>query len=64
MVHWSMECPPDPSARQQEAAGVAVEGGTVLVVGNHPHVVHAIEAFPTGFAGYALGNFVFDQDWS
>ena len=34
------------------------------MAGNHPHVVQGVEWFETGFAAYALGNFVFDQDWS
>ncbi len=64
MVHWGVEYTPDPTDRQREAARIAVEAGATLVVGNHPHVVQAVEAFPGGFADYALGNFVFDQDWS
>ena len=51
---------PDPTDRQRRAARIAVEAGASPVVGNHPHVVQAVEAFPTGFVDYALGNFVFD----
>jgi len=64
MVHWGVEYTPDPTDRQRQAARIAVDAGAALVVGNHPHVVQAVELFPTGFADYALGNFVFDQDWS
>lgn len=64
MVHWGTEYTPDPTDRQRQAARIAVDAGATLVVGNHPHVVQAVESFPNGFADYALGNFVFDQDWS
>ena len=64
MVHWGTEYTPDPTDRQRAAARIAVAAGATLVIGNHPHVVQAIEALPGGFAAYALGNFVFDQDWS
>jgi poly-gamma-glutamate synthesis protein (capsule biosynthesis protein) len=34
------------------------------VIGNHPHWVQAHEQIGGTFVAYALGNFVFDQDWS
>ena len=64
MVHWGTEYTPDPTDRQRAAARIAVAAGASLVIGNHPHVVQAVEVLPGGFAAYALGNFVFDQDWS
>jgi poly-gamma-glutamate capsule biosynthesis protein CapA/YwtB (metallophosphatase superfamily) len=33
-------------------------------VGNHPHVVQAATPHGDGYVAYALGNFLFDQDWS
>jgi poly-gamma-glutamate capsule biosynthesis protein CapA/YwtB (metallophosphatase superfamily) len=33
-----------------------------LVIGNHPHLIQAVEAFPNGVVAYSLGNFVFAQD--
>ena len=35
-----------------------------MIVGNHPHWVQAHEQIGKMFVAYALGNFVFDQDWS
>jgi poly-gamma-glutamate capsule biosynthesis protein CapA/YwtB (metallophosphatase superfamily) len=53
-----------PTERQRELARVAIEAGATLVVGNHPHWVQAVEHFEGAFVSYALGNFVFDQDFS
>jgi len=42
-----------------------LEAGAMLVVGNNPHRVQGMETFPNGaVVAYALGNFVFDQEWS
>ena len=54
----------DPTDRQREAARVAAQAGASLVIGNHPHWVQATERIGEAFVVYALGNFVFDQDWS
>ncbi len=65
---WGVEYVAEPTDRQREAAGIAIEAGASLVVGNHPHWVQATEWIPTdrggAFVAYGLGNFVFDQDWS
>ena len=42
---------------------VAVEAGADLVVGNHTHVVQAVEEIDGVQVFYGLGNFVFDQNW-
>ncbi|MEX1023139.1 MAG: CapA family protein, partial [Dehalococcoidia bacterium] len=59
---WGVEYTSAPTARQREAAGVAVAAGASLVVGNHPHWVQATERIGDAFVAYGLGNFVFDQD--
>lgn len=64
LPHWGIEYTPDPSQRQQEAARTAIQAGATLIVGNHPHVVEAAGPLGDGYVAYALGNFVFDQDWS
>lgn len=64
LPHWGIEYTPDPTPRQREIARIAAEAGADLVVGNHPHVVQANERIGDTFVAYALGNFVFDQDWS
>ncbi len=62
--HWGVEYTPIPTERQRRLAREAVGAGATLVVGNHPHAVQAVEFPEGGFVAYALGNFVFDQDWS
>ncbi len=61
---WGVEYVADPSSRQREAVAIAMEAGASLVIGNHPHWVQATQRVGDGWAAYALGNFVFDQDWS
>jgi poly-gamma-glutamate capsule biosynthesis protein CapA/YwtB (metallophosphatase superfamily) len=65
LPHWGREYSADISWEQFEAAGQMVAAGAALVVGNHPHRVQGVETFPGGaVVAYALGNFVFDQEWS
>jgi len=65
-MNWGVEYTPNPTAFQIEAAHAALDAGANLVVGNHPHWVQALQAMPDGdgLVAYALGNLVFDQDWS
>ncbi|HEX9615929.1 MAG TPA: CapA family protein, partial [Anaerolineales bacterium] len=53
-----------PNWSQRELARQAVEAGADLVVGNHTHVVQAIQEIDGIMVFYGLGNFVFDQNWS
>ena len=62
--HWGVEYTADPSDRQREFARAAAAAGADMIVGNHPHWVQAHEQIGNTFVAYALGNFVFDQDWS
>jgi len=62
--HWGTEYTSVPTERQRGLAWEAVDAGATLVIGNHPHAVQAVEFLKGGFVSYALGNFVFDQDWS
>jgi poly-gamma-glutamate capsule biosynthesis protein CapA/YwtB (metallophosphatase superfamily) len=64
MPHWGPEYSPAPNHYQLRYAAVAVEAGADLVVGNHTHVVQAVEVIGGVPVFYGLGNFVFDQDWS
>ncbi len=64
LPHWGEEYTPHPTQRQRQAAQTAISAGATLVVGNHPHVVQAAGPLADGYVAYALGNFVFDQDWS
>jgi poly-gamma-glutamate synthesis protein (capsule biosynthesis protein) len=64
MPHWGAEYTASPSPRQREFARVAADAGAQLILGNHAHWVAAHEQIGETFVVYALGNFVFDQDWS
>lgn len=51
--------------RQQDAAvRIAVDAGASLVIGNHPHAIQPLIESGGSVAAFALGNFVFDQDFS
>jgi len=63
MPHWGPEDTSDPSSYQLNFAQVAVEAGADVVVGNHTHVVQAIEQIDGIDVFYGLGNFIFDQTW-
>jgi poly-gamma-glutamate capsule biosynthesis protein CapA/YwtB (metallophosphatase superfamily) len=64
MPHWGPEYSPHPNWNQRTYAQIAVEAGADLVVGNHTHVVQAIQSIDEVPIFYGLGNFVFDQTWS
>jgi poly-gamma-glutamate synthesis protein (capsule biosynthesis protein) len=64
LPQWGVEYTADPTITQRTLAAAAVEAGAGLVIGNHPHWVQAAEVIDGAFVAYALGNFVFDQDWS
>ena len=63
-VYWGVEYVADPVERQRDAAGIAAAAGASLIIGNHPHWVEAVEQIGGTVIAYALGNFVFDQNWS
>ena len=62
--HWGIEYTKDPIKAQQAAARAAIDAGADMVLGVHPHWVQAIEEYKGKLIIYALGNFIFDQDWS
>jgi poly-gamma-glutamate synthesis protein (capsule biosynthesis protein) len=61
--HWGPEDTADPDANQLHFAQVAVAAGADVVVGNHTHVVQAIQQIDGIDVFYGLGNFIFDQTW-
>jgi poly-gamma-glutamate synthesis protein (capsule biosynthesis protein) len=63
MPHWGPEDTPIPNEYQLRFSQVAVEAGADLVVGNHTHVVQAVQEIQGVPVFYGLGNFVFDQTW-
>lgn len=64
MPHWGPEDVPNPNWSQRDLARIAVDAGADLVVGNHTHVIQAIETVDEVTVFYGLGNFVFDQNWA
>ncbi len=62
MPHWGPEDVSTPNWIQRALARQLVEAGADLVVGNHTHVVQAIQEIDGVQVFYGLGNFVFDQD--
>lgn len=64
MPHWGPEYSAVPNWNQRGYAQIAVDAGADLVVGNHPHVVQAVQTLDGIPIFYGLGNFVFDQAWS
>lgn len=63
-LHWGVEYVEDPTDSQQKLGRLAIESGADMVVGNHPHWIQKYEIYQDKYILYALGNFVFDQEWS
>jgi hypothetical protein len=63
MPHWGPEDDTIPDDHQMHLARLAVEAGADLVVGNHTHVIQAVEQIDGVQVFYGLGNFIFDQTW-
>jgi hypothetical protein len=61
MPHWGPEDVPWPNHIQRDLARQLVEAGADIVVGNHTHVVQAMQEIDGAPVFYGLGNFVFDQ---
>ena len=62
--HWGTEYDPTPFASQQKLARMIIDNGADMVIGNHAHWAAAMEVYEGKPIWYALGNLVFDQDWS
>jgi gamma-polyglutamate biosynthesis protein CapA len=60
-MHAGTEYSGKPNAQQIEFARAAIDAGSKLVVGHHPHVVQPVEEYAGGVIFYSLGNLVFDQ---
>ena len=61
LPHWGPENEAVPNGIQRNQARLFVEAGADLVVGNHAHVVQAIQEINGVPVFYGLGNFIFDQ---
>lgn len=63
-LHWGVEYVEDPTDNQKKLGRLAIDSGADMVVGNHPHWIQKYEIYKDRYILYALGNFVFDQEWS
>jgi len=61
MPHWGPEDSALPNWIQRGLAVDLVDAGADVVVGNHTHVIQAIQEIEGVPVFYGLGNFVFDQ---
>ncbi len=62
--HWGTEYDATPFAGQRKLARAMIDAGADMVIGNHAHWAGAMEVYKGRPIWYALGNFVFDQQWS
>ena len=60
-THWGVEYVLQENAHQQYLARLAIDAGSDLVVGAHPHVIQPYEIYHGKPIIYSLGNFVFDE---
>lgn len=57
--HWGSEGTSKLTNEQKELAHYAIDLGSNLVIGHHPHVLQAIEPYNGAYIIYSLGNFCF-----
>ena len=58
-LHWGIEDRRAVTRSARQLAHSFIDAGADLVVGHHPHVPAAVEAYNGGVIFYSLGNFVF-----
>lgn len=57
--HWGVEKSYSPNQTQKDFAYNAIDYGSDLVIGSHPHVLQGIEEYNGRYIAYSLGNFCF-----
>ncbi len=57
--HWGIEKENTPISDQVTMAHAAIDAGSDLVIGHHPHVLQGIEVYNGKYICYSLGNFCF-----
>jgi Bacterial capsule synthesis protein PGA_cap len=62
--HWGVEYTTTPATYERTWAHKMIDAGADLIIGNHVHYAAAMEVYKGKPIWYALGNFVFDQNWS
>lgn len=63
-MHWGNEYTKVIADYQKNIGRFLIDNGADLVVGNHPHWIQDYEIYNGKYILYALGNFIFDQEWS
>jgi poly-gamma-glutamate capsule biosynthesis protein CapA/YwtB (metallophosphatase superfamily) len=59
--HWGAEGMNYPKEYQKFFAHTAIDCGTDLVLGHHPHVLQGLEIYKNRLIAYSLGNFSFSS---
>ncbi len=59
VFHWGTERQYTPDDEQVVLAHAAIDAGTDLVLGGHPHVLQGVENYNGHYIAYSLGNFCF-----
>jgi poly-gamma-glutamate capsule biosynthesis protein CapA/YwtB (metallophosphatase superfamily) len=62
--HWGVEYKTTATSSQRTWAHRLIDAGADVVIGNHVHYVAGMEVYKGKPIWYALGNFIFDQNWS
>lgn len=57
--HWGVERSATITSDQQKLAYYAIDNGSNLVLGHHPHVLQPMERYKDSYIVYSLGNFCF-----
>lgn len=60
--HWGSSQSRTLTLSQKAAAHAAIDSGSDIVIGHHPHIIQGIEIYRDKPIFYALGNFVLDHD--
>lgn len=57
--HWGTEGKQETQEYQRRVARKAIDAGSDVIIGHHPHVLRGVERYKNGIIFYSLGNFVF-----
>ena len=57
--HWGIEGDYYPNSKQKNIAKAAIDNGSDIVIGHHPHVLQGLSTYKGKYIAYSLGNFCF-----
>ena len=58
-MHWGKNYDKDPNREQRYLGHLCVDLGADLVIGNHAHIIQAVERYKGRYIFYSLGNFTY-----